>query len=222
VEIEVELSPAERKMYANLVKHSWAVTSDKEITTSNALDKNTRLEQLASDWGALDSGLDAGAKVKAAVELIHLLLERDEQVVVFAKYKETVRRIHQALVDKGVTALQYHGDIDPHDRDVAVTAFGNGKCAVIVGTLKAMSEGVDGLQQASSTIVMVDRWWTHGKNDQAIGRLRRSGQAKVVTVYHVFAKDTVDATISAACLRKLNVVELLKGRPAVDAIYGRI
>jgi hypothetical protein len=50
--------------------------------------------------------------------------------------------------------------------------------------------------------------------DRAGARVRRSGQLKLVTVYHVFAENTIDATITAACLRKTRVIAMLKGRPA--------
>lgn len=226
VEIEVELSPAERKLYANLVKHKWAIAGDTEVTTKNALDLTTRLTQITSDWGSLDATVDDGTKVKATVELALDLVEREEQVVIFAKYKATVYRIVQAIQAKSrstVQVLPYTGDQDAKTRDYSVYAgFMNGQTQVLVGTLDSLSEGVDGLQHAASNIIMVDRHWTPAKNDQAIGRLRRSGQLKRVTVYHVFAKDTIDATITSACLRKTNVVESLKGRPLVDAIYGRI
>jgi SNF2 family DNA or RNA helicase len=220
VEIEVELSAAERKAYDNLVKHDWLVVGGKEITTANPLDKNTRFEQLASDWGALCAEAEEGTKVKAAIELIADLVERDEQVVVFAKYKATVQRIVAGLVNRHISAAAYTGDVKAELRDQLVSQFGKGKLKVIVGTLASLSEGVDGLQCASH-IVMVDRWWTPGKNDQAFGRCRRSGQLKRVTVWHIFAAKTIDETIVSACLRKVNVVQLLRGLSPKTAVYGR-
>jgi SNF2 family DNA or RNA helicase len=220
VEIEVELSAAERKAYDNLVKHDWLIVGGKEITTANPLDKNTRFEQLASDWGALCDQAEDGTKTKAAVELIADLVERDEQVVVFAKYKATVHRIAVALQKRHVSAAEYTGDVKADIRDQLVAQFGKGRIKVMVGTLASLSEGVDGLQCASH-IVMVDRWWTPGKNDQAFGRCRRSGQLKRVTVWHIFAAKTIDVTIVSACLRKVNVVQLLRGLSPKTAVYGR-
>lgn len=221
IEVEVELSPAERKVYKNLVKFKWAVVGDKEITTKNPLDRNTRLMQLTSEWGSLNDDVEDGAKVKAATELVFDLLERDEKVVVFCQYKATVSRLCNALKNKGVRS--YTGDLTADQRDEAVQEFVERKdVKVLVGTLGSLSEGADGLQHASNHVVMVDRHWTAAKNDQAIGRLRRSGQLKPVNVYHVFAKETIDATITAACLRKTNVVQMLNGMPLIDAIYGRV
>jgi SNF2 family DNA or RNA helicase len=222
VRIEVKLNPMERKAYDNLVMRSWAITDNGvEITTSNAAVLNTRLEQMATEWGTLDDQLTIGSKSKTAVELVTDLLERDEPVVVFCKYKQSVARIVDALRKRHVKAAAYTGDLTADLRDAAVQDFRTGKTDVLVGTLAALSEGVDGLQDRCSTIVMVDRWWTPGPNDQAIGRVRRSGQAKAVTVYHVFAEDTVDANVVQACLDKVNVIQVLRDKPLIDFIYGR-
>lgn len=222
VELPVELSPAERKLYDGLVKNKWAVSGAREIITKNSLDLTTRLTQISSDWGTLVPDEEMGSKGKATVELCLDLLERDEPVLIFAKYKATVKRIQQALQAKHVKALDYHGDLNADDRDATVTMFRQGHLDVIVGTLDSLSEGVDGLQELCANVIMVDRHWTPAKNDQAIGRLRRSGQLRKVTVYHVFAENTIDQTITAACLRKTNVIQLLKGKPLIDAIYGRV
>lgn len=222
VEIAVELSSAERKAYDKLVKFKWSLIEGHEITTRNSLDLTTRLTQLVSEWGTLGADED-GTKVKATTELVtNLVEEHEEPVVIFCKYKETVRRLWLALADKHVTAGWFTGDASPEERDEIVARFQDKSIDVLIGTLDSLSEGVDGLQHRCSTAVFVDRHWTPAKNDQAIGRLRRSGQLRIVTVYHVFAEGTIDATITAACLRKANVVEMLAGRPLKDAIYGRV
>lgn len=224
VEIEVELTSAERKAYDSLVKHKWGLVGGKEVTTRNSLDLTTRLTQITSDWGTLEEGVEHGSKTKATIELTLDLLERDEPVLIFAKYKATVYRIVAALNKHGQQARAFTGDQDPKTKEIALADFSNdgGGTKVLVGTLDSMSEGVDGLQHQCSNVILVDRHWTPAKNDQAIGRLRRSGQIKRVTVWHVFAADTIDETITAACLRKTNVIELLRGVPLTEAIYGRI
>lgn len=215
VAIECRLSNHERKVYDNLVKHKWGITSTgHEITTQNPLDLSTRLQQISSDWGTLDDQLTLGSKSGAAVELIADLIERDEPVVVFAKYKATVARIVESLRKRHVNAVEYITDAE-------VQSFRTGSHDVLVGTLAGLSEGVDGLQSRCSTVVMVDRHWTAAKNDQAIGRVKRSGQERKVTVYHVYAEDTIDTTVVKACLDKVNVIQVLRDKPLIDAIYGR-
>jgi SNF2 family DNA or RNA helicase len=223
VKIEVVLSTAERKVYDNLVKHSWAISeTGQEITTSNAAVLNTRLQQVTAEWGTLDDQLNVGTKTKATIELVADLVERDEPVVVFAQYKQQVNRIVEGLLKRHIGTVSYTGDMTADQRDGSVQAFRHGtNTKVLVGTLASLSEGVDGLQDRCSNVVMVNRWWVPGKNDQAIGRLRRSGQAKPVTVWHIFAEETTDVAEVQACLDKVNVIQVLKGKPLIDAIYGR-
>jgi SNF2 family DNA or RNA helicase len=222
VAIEVELSPSERKLYKNLVKYQWGDTPTGTITTSNKLALTTRLTQLASDWGTLDAEHENGTKVKATVDLVLDLLERDEPVVVFTLYHLTAERIYAALAKHKVKARVYHGGIPPEGREGAVRDFADGKCQVLIGTLQSLGEGVDGAQKRCNTVVLADHFWTAAKNDQAVGRIKRSGQQRRVTVYHVFAEGTIDTTIADACLRKVNVIESLNERPLVDSIYGRV
>lgn len=221
VEISVELKPAERKAYDNLVKNSWAVIDGNEIVADRSITLSTRLNQLISDWSGL--GADTtGTKVDTAVELILDLLERDEPVLVFVRFKATINSLVTALARKGVGALPYHGDLSAEARDHARELFAARKCLVLIGTLQAMGESVDGLQAYCNTMVMIDRWWTPALNDQAFGRLRRSGQLRRVSVYHVFAERTIDETITAACIRKVDLVNALRGKDPTPALYGRL
>ena len=36
------------------------------------------------------------------------------------------------------------------------------------------------------------------------------------------AENTIDDVVVEACLRKANVVQLLRGRPLKDVVYGRL
>lgn len=218
VVIPVDLSPRERKAYDDLVKRGWTQL-DKMVQADNKLALSTRLQQLSSDWGTLDDSADDGTKVTAAAELIADLARR-ESIVVFTKFVETANRLAAVLRTKKVSALPYHGGLDSAKRDDVIERFKAGTLQVVVGTLAALGEGVDGLQHHGSTVVMLDRDWTDARNQQAIGRRRRSGQDKRVTVYHVIATNTIDEAVVAACLRKVNVVELLAGKPLSAAVYG--
>lgn len=219
--IDVELSTKERKLYEALVEHEWAVTdAGVTVTSANKLALTTRLRQLSSDWGNLDSGLEAGTKVKAAVELIEDLVQR-KPVVVFAAYKPTVHLLVEALRKKRIRACAYTGDETQAQRDEAVKQFGK-QYDVIVGTLASMREGVDGLQHATNQVVMLDLDWVYEMNMQAIGRVRRSGATEQAQVFVIYAKDTMDVSVVDANLRKLNVDRALKGRRLAEVVFGKL
>jgi SNF2 family DNA or RNA helicase len=217
VVVPVVMTSSERKAYDKLVKFGWSVVGKEVITTDNKVAHNTRLQQLSSDWGTLDSSLDDGAKVVAAAELIGDLARR-ETVVAFTSYKATAHRLVARLDKLGLRARTYTGD---DDREAVLEDYERCLVDVVVGTLAALGTGVDGLQRRGSSIVMLDRGWTPAINEQAIGRRRRSGQRERVSVYHVFNEGTIDVAVVKACLDKANVIEVLDGRPLKDSIYGK-
>lgn len=221
VAISVELSQKERKAYDHLVKHDWAIIGEEQVSTGGGLDRSVRFQQIASDWGSL-GGAEQGTKVTTAVERIKdLVLEHDESVLVLAKFKGTVRALDQAI--HGIPRRTYHGDLRPEDREASRAAFASGEVKLLIGTLESLSEGVDGLQAHCHRLIMIDRHWVPAKNDQAIGRLRRSGQQYPVVVEHIYAENTIDQAVFEACVTKVDLVARLHSEQRImAALYGRL
>ena len=220
VVVEVTLSKHEWKSYEALVRHGWADVHGTVIQAGNALALSTRLMQMASDWGALQADFTPGSKVLAAADDIREWV-RDGPVVAFVSYVNTAVQLWAALKARGINAVTYTGADSPAVRAERLRDFGESDGpTVLIGTIAALAEGVDGLQQRSCHIAMLDRAWVPAINDQAIGRLRRSGQTRRVVVRHYVALGTIEERQLETNLRKLNMVELLTGRPVHAAIYG--
>lgn len=221
VEVPVTLAPSERKLYDKLVKDLWGRTPNNLlINAGNKLVVSGRLRQLTSDWGTLDPDLAFGSKIAATTELVSDLVRR-EPVIVFAMFKPTVNRLVESLMARKLRAVAWTGDTPPLEKEDILIRWAEGKVDVIVGTIASMGEGVDGLQFRSSQVVLLDRDWRAKINDQAIGRARRSGQSKRVTVYHVFADGTIDVAVHEANLRKENFDRTLRGKDVAALLYGR-
>ena len=183
---------------------AWAEIGYDVVVAPNAVTKITRLRQLAAGWGAEPT--EVGSKIAAAVELAEDLAP--EQVVILTAHRLTAQRIAQA-----VGADIYIGSMPTSERADAVESFRLGFNRVIVGTFGAMSEGVDGLQVARH-IVLVDRDWTPARNEQAIARIRRSGQAHdAINVWHIVARDTIDQYVADALARKQDVIDAIMSHP---------
>lgn len=220
--VPVTLSPAERKAYDKMAKSFWArLPGGTLVNAGNALVAGTRLQQFASEWGTLDDTLPNGAKVASAAELIPDLTRR-APVIVFAKYKATVARLAEQLRKSKLTVASWTGDTPTVTKEAYLKQYAEGKIDVVIGTIASLGEGVDGLQYRSNQVVMLDRDWRPGINDQAIGRARRSGQSHQVVVYHLFNEGTVDESIHEANLRKVNFERTLKGQDLKDVLYGRV
>lgn len=200
--VDVELGPEERALYDSIAKKGWGRHGTALIETTNAVSKMTRLHQITSEWNKVAEALDHGAKTQAGIDL---LLPTTEQAVVLCGYKAQVDALSRV-----VHGVRYTGDESPKERRRNVEKFKLGDAQFIVGTIAAMGEGLDGLQVASR-MVRLDRDWTPARNDQIIGRIRRSGQlADRLDVVDVVAADTVDQDVAQALARKTAVVDALR------------
>ena len=198
--LSVTMSKVEKRLYKELKKQYVTMHEGEEVVALNEVSKITRLRQLSSDWSSIFGEVGAGSKAKAAAELVKDL---GEQVVVMCAYQAACDRIVELVGDD---AVAYHGGVE---RTPEVLAdFKAGKRRVLVGTLGSLGESIDGLQCAR-VLVLVDRPWNPKGYDQAVGRLRRSGQERPVLVYHVTAEGTMDERVAEALTEKRSVAQAL-------------
>jgi SWI/SNF-related matrix-associated actin-dependent regulator 1 of chromatin subfamily A len=142
-------------------------------------------------------------KVKAASEFIDDLLQAGEPVVVFAHHKDVVAELQKLLfVHIPVTVV---GDTPRAKRDKAIADFQVGKTKCIIGNISAMSEGVD--LSAADTIVFVECTWSTSALEQASSRVENINKSGIPPVIYILTiKASLDHTVLAKVLKKLNVV----------------
>ena len=142
-------------------------------------------------------------KVKAASEFIDDLLQSNEPVVVFAHHKDVVAELEKLLmVHKPVTVV---GDTSRAKRDKAIADFQSGQTKLIIGNIAAMSEGVD--LSAADTIVFVECTWSTSALEQASSRVENINKSGIPPVIYILTiKASLDHTVLAKCLKKLNIV----------------
>lgn len=207
----VQLTAPERKAYDELERRAWTRIEGELVQTVNEVAKITRQRQLAAEWGQLTTEeTTPGAKVTATVALAEDLLEEGEHVLIVAQHHATCVRIATAL---GKRATFLHGGLLPEVQKIRLEAFKDGTVEVLCATFGMVGEGVDGLQGAARHLILVDRDWTPGRNQQVIGRLRRSGQeASTVYAHHVWAEGTLDTRVDAVLESKSSEINAVTGR----------
>jgi SWI/SNF-related matrix-associated actin-dependent regulator 1 of chromatin subfamily A len=142
-------------------------------------------------------------KVKAASEFIDDLLQANEPVVVFAHHKDVVQALQDEL--KAHKPVIVVGDTTRLKRDMAIADFQAGKTKCIIGNIAAMSEGVD--LSAADTIVFVECTWSTSALEQASSRVENINKSGIPPVIYILTiKASLDHTVLAKVLKKLNVV----------------
>jgi SNF2 family DNA or RNA helicase len=206
--IFVDLDAEERRVYRELVKKAWSTLENGEtLRTMNEISRMTRLRQIVSSMDALGAGrTKPGSKVAAAAEICADL--EPEQVVVLTWSRAAAERV---AAETGGEFI--HGGVESEARAKIMAGFADGSVRVLAGTISTLGEGVDGMQVAHY-MIRLDRDWTPARNEQAIARIRRSGQLHdAVIVYDLIARDSLDETIEAALAAKTSVIDALLARP---------
>lgn len=198
--IDVELDTDERALYDDLLKKTWAEIDGTVLLIPNEVARMTRLRQVVSDIEILGAERTRpGSKIAAAVELIGDL--EPEQVVCLTWSRAAAERVAEECDGAFI-----HGGVDSQARHEILGKFKSGEIRILSGTLATLGEGVDGLQVARH-LIRLDRDWTPARNDQAVARLRRSGQRSAVVVHDIVAYGTIDATVEKALRHKTSVID---------------
>ena len=196
----LEMAPQQARAYKEMKIDSLAWIGqyeDEAIPAPTVLAQLTRLRQFADaycEWGK-DGKVQMMMPSPKVSELLNIVEDTDGSVVVWSQFKGMINLAWEQLVQAGVSAVRYTGDQSEAKRDEAIEGFQSGKYQVFLGVMQAGGEGVDGLQEASSTCVFLDRAWTPKDNEQAEDRLHRDGQKAAVQVIILQAEKTVDMRV---------------------------
>lgn len=215
--VNVELYPAQRKVYDSLRKDflAWiGEHEDEKLEVPSVLGRLIRLQQAAlaslmfTDTGKVDKRGEPIMKVQLREPSAKLDAFMDwaedvkSPVVVFSQSRGMIELTAARLDAAGARVGVYTGSTPDLVRQQVVDNFSAGKLDFFLGTIKAGGEGVDGLQRASSTVAFFDRAWGPFRNKQAEDRLHRQGQKNSVQVVDFFAPRTVDVKVRQTNIRK--------------------
>ena len=147
-------------------------------------------------------------KVLAALRLIRRV---HEPVLVFTEYRDTLKRMVEALPAAGLAVL--HGGMMRLERRESERAFAAGSVRVLLAT-DAASEGLN-LHQNCRVVVNLDVPWNPTRLEQRVGRVDRIGQQRTV-----HAITLVSRAGDSALVNRLNAKMQRIDRDLSDAQQG--
>jgi SNF2 family DNA or RNA helicase len=209
---QVELSEVQRKAYHQMQEDLVAELSDgSAATAANALVSILRLSQITSGFvpdsetGVLHR-FTPNPKLVAAERLVRELLV-DNQVIVWAHYREDVRALREVFADFHPVTLIGGMTID--QRKDAEERFQRGETRLLIGNPAAGGVGVD--LYAASAAVYYSMDYALDDRLQSEDRCHRRGSERhhKVTYVDLIARGTVDELVQDAVARKKSVAEIV-------------
>jgi len=129
------------------------------------------------------------AKFLKSLEIIKQIPVGDK-VIVFSQWEHTLNVFRSHLDRNGIKYLQYNGSLDTKERSQVLNAFRNSATQVLLITIQSGGVGLD--LNFANHVILMDSWWNHALEEQAIDRVYRIGQKKKVEVHRLYMMDTIE------------------------------
>lgn len=194
-----ELTDEQKVVYiANLENMQRQVLSMDSATLSKSkisiLSGLTRLRQVCCDPSLfLNDYQGSSGKLEQLKELMTTAQESGRRVLIFSQFTTMLSKIKQELETMGLSTFYLHGRTPAKERIQMVEWFNEGQGDAFLVSLKAGGTGLN--LTGADTVILYDLWWNPAVEEQAASRAHRIGQKKVVEVWRLITKGTIEEKI---------------------------
>lgn len=207
----VRLGEEQQKLYdGQVVRMKELLDNTDEDTLSKSrikiLAELTRIRQICCDPALLFEDYGSGsAKREACLDLIRSAIEGEHRVLVFSQFTSMLSLLKEDLEKDLIPFYELTGATPKQERLAMVTAFNTGDVPVFLISLKAGGTGLN--LTGADVVIHYDPWWNAAAQNQATDRTHRIGQTKIVTVYKLIVKDSIEEKIQQMQEKKLALAE---------------
>ena len=197
--IYVENTPTQTQLYSKL-QVEMQENEESIIGSMNPLAAFLRLRQVNGSPELVDPSiivdskyLSKNAKLVELMRLLEEIVERDEKVVVFSNWVESLKTLYKFVAAKYKTTC-FTGTMSEDDRQKHKRVFiNNPDYKVMLGTIGAL--GVNHTLTVATNVIFYDEPWTPGDKIQAEDRCHRIGSKFPLNIYTLLTVNTVDDAV---------------------------
>ncbi|KNY29282.1 DEAD/DEAH box helicase [Pseudobacteroides cellulosolvens] len=195
-----EMTVDQKKLYAAYLKKAQGEVAS-EIKT-NGIEKSkikilailTRLRQLCCHPATfIDNYKGGSGKLDTLMELVENSIESGHRMLIFSQFTSMLQIIGAELNKLKIPYFYLDGSTKAEDRLKMVNSYNSLEKPVFLISLKAGGTGLN--LTAADIVIHFDPWWNPSVEDQATDRAYRIGQTKVVQVFKIVAKGTIEERI---------------------------
>lgn len=155
--------------------------------------------------------VEESQKVDEACELLKDLMDEEERVIVFSKFKAPLYEMHRRFSAEGIRSVVATGDQSKEYRAQVRSDFDlktapeSPRWQVAFATYEAFGTGIN--LNAARHMILLDDEWSPGMEDQAVGRIDRLNSVDQANVHVFRVKDSVDEFMESLIEEKKNLTE---------------
>lgn len=220
------MDDAQRKLYDAQVVRMKKKLDEKDDAQFNKskieiLAELTRIRQICCDPSLCFENYDGGsAKREACMELLASLNDGGHKTLLFSQFTSMLAILEKELNKAGLKYYKITGETSKEARIDMVKRFNTDDTPVFLISLKAGGTGLN--LTGADAVIHYDPWWNVAAQNQATDRAHRIGQTKVVTVYRMILKNTIEEKILEMQEQKKKLAEdILSGENISSASLTR-
>lgn len=217
-QIYFDLSPAQQQAYGLMAREFRLILEDGEVASVAKLAAIMKLQQITSGFVLKPERaglLYVSADNPRLAALMEIAEDTPGKFIVWARFKEELRAVAEALRAAGRTVVEYNGEVSAKDREVAVDAFQAGAADVFVG--QPQSGGIGLTLTAAETVVYYSNDYNSETRKQSEDRAHRIGTVRPVVYIDITATDTIDEEIVRALQQKSVLAAAILGDEVLPA-----
>ena len=131
-----------------------------------------------------------------------------------------LEKLEEDLKKRGIEYYKITGATPKAKRMELVKAFNEGTVPLFLISLKAGGTGLN--LTGADVVIHYDPWWNTAVQDQATDRAHRIGQTKIVNVYKLIVKGTIEEKIVEMQMSKQKLADdILSGEGVASAALSR-
>jgi SNF2 family DNA or RNA helicase len=236
--LDFEAHPQQKQAYKDMTERSLAILgSGKVIPIVSQLAVMTRQAQVVS-WPSgiifevkdeegrvietVRFDIEQSVKADWAEDLIRELVDEGERVIMFSRFKPAIYELKRRLVQAGLSVAVITGDEKAKGNTEEVfndfdlkTAPKNPRYQVLLATYQTVGESAN--LNAARHMVLYDRFWNPGNEDQAIGRIDRINSIDQATVHIPLVEHSIDDYMTELIETKRTIVTDFKDASSMQA-----
>jgi SNF2 family DNA or RNA helicase len=225
--LDFESHPEQKEAYKVMTERSMAILgTGKVIPIISQLAIMTRQAQVVS-WPAginfeikdeegqvieiVKFDVHQSVKMDWAEDLIKELVEEGERIILFSRFKPAIYELRRRLTEAGLSVAVITGDEKAKGNTEEVfndfdlkTAPENPKYQVLLATYQTVGESAN--LNAARHMVLYDRFWNPGNEDQAVGRIDRINSIDQATVHIPVVDNSIDVYMGKLIEEKRTIV----------------
>jgi SNF2 family DNA or RNA helicase len=214
--ITFDLDSAQRAVYDRMASEFRLQLPDDTIMTVKELAALQKLQQITSgfvipprSYGDIEPVYLNEQKNPRLTALLDLMTDAGGPFIIWAKFREEIRHLAEALAGAGYRVVEYHGDVDQNDREAAINSFQSRSADVFLAQPRSGGTGLT--LTAAETVIYYSNDFNLGTRLQSEDRAHRIGTVRNVVYIDLVAVDTIDEKIASTLQNKQFVSEKILG-----------